>query len=269
MTYYNQSFDAPELTFISKPEVLSEELKVSDLSNPYLLLKYRPSCECGKDFRSSGKDKAEQQIVKHISYKKYADCKPVVEELDYSGLIPSVNTVDQIAGSDANWTRNQKLKDKIAVAKSHNDLKLDSELREIYGVHIMDDGRMWKMNIGSEFIPSKAPTVLDGFQIKQGINLKVTVIEKSKPRYVTSKSGSELTVCEAKVSDATGSITLTLWNEQVSTMNVGDKLIIKNAYAKEGQYYAGRGIGYATRIELGLYKNATVVEVIKASPIVA
>ena len=81
MTFY-QNDDFPEFTFVSNPDVLNENLTGIDLSNPYLLLKYRPTCECGKEFRSSGKDKAEAQLIKHTSYKKYANCKPVVEELD-------------------------------------------------------------------------------------------------------------------------------------------------------------------------------------------
>ena len=39
-------------------------------------------------------------------------------------------------------------------------------------------------------------------------------------------------VADATLKDETGKITLTLWNEQVSKVMVGDKIKIENGYAK-------------------------------------
>jgi replication factor A1 len=39
-------------------------------------------------------------------------------------------------------------------------------------------------------------------------------------------------VANATLKDETGSITLTLWNEQISQIKVGDKVKIENGYAK-------------------------------------
>jgi replication factor A1 len=65
------------------------------------------------------------------------------------------------------------------------------------------------------------------------INIEAEVIEKSYAREVRSKFGYRpLMVADATIKDETGKITLTLWNEQVSQVMVGDKIKIENGYAK-------------------------------------
>ena len=65
------------------------------------------------------------------------------------------------------------------------------------------------------------------------INIEAEVIEKSYAREVRSKFGYRpLMVADATLKDDTGKITLTLWNEQVSQVMVGDKVKIENGYAK-------------------------------------
>jgi len=72
-------------------------------------------------------------------------------------------------------------------------------------------------------------------QPKQGkVDITVTVMEKGEPR-TFSKFNSQGQVCNAKVQDDSGSITLSLWNEQVSTVDVGDIIQIKNGYVSEWQ----------------------------------
>ena len=72
-------------------------------------------------------------------------------------------------------------------------------------------------------------------QPKQGkIEIEVEVIEKDEPREFT-KFGSVGKVCNAKVKDETGEIKLTLWNDQVDQVQVGDKLKIINGYVSEYQ----------------------------------
>jgi replication factor A1 len=72
--------------------------------------------------------------------------------------------------------------------------------------------------------------------IKEGdneINVEAEVTEKSYAREVRSKYGHRpLMVADATIKDETGSITLTLWNEQISQVMVGDKVKIENGYAK-------------------------------------
>lgn len=72
-------------------------------------------------------------------------------------------------------------------------------------------------------------------QPKQGkVDITVTVAEKGESR-TFSKFNSQGRVCNAKVQDDSGSITLSLWNEQVDQVNVGDTIQIKNGYVSEWQ----------------------------------
>lgn len=72
--------------------------------------------------------------------------------------------------------------------------------------------------------------------IKEGnneINIEGEITEKSYAREVRSKFGYRvLMVADATLKDETGIITLTLWNEQVRQVNVGDRIKIENGYAK-------------------------------------
>ena len=72
--------------------------------------------------------------------------------------------------------------------------------------------------------------------IKEGdseINVEGEIVEKSYAREVRSKYGYHpLIVADATLKDESGKITLTLWNEQVSQVMVGDKIKIENGYAK-------------------------------------
>ncbi|MEJ2271920.1 MAG: OB-fold nucleic acid binding domain-containing protein [Candidatus Bathyarchaeota archaeon] len=71
--------------------------------------------------------------------------------------------------------------------------------------------------------------------IKEGdsdVNIEAEVTEKSYAREVRSKYGRILMVADATLKDETGIITLTLWNDQVRQVNVGDKVKIEKGYAK-------------------------------------
>ena len=71
--------------------------------------------------------------------------------------------------------------------------------------------------------------------IKSGdneINIEAEVTEKSYAREVHSRYGRILMVADATLKDDSGKITLTLWNEQVRQVSVGDKIKIENGYAK-------------------------------------
>src|SRR3989344_9401423 len=70
---------------------------------------------------------------------------------------------------------------------------------------------------------------------RQGnVEIAGIIIDKSSPREF-NKSGSQGRVCNAKLKDDSGQITLSLWNEQVDQVKVGDKIQIKNGYVSEWQ----------------------------------
>ena len=63
------------------------------------------------------------------------------------------------------------------------------------------------------------------------VEVEAQVTEKGDPREVTSRYKDETyTVADAVVADETGSIKLTLWNEQIDQVNVNDKIKIENGY---------------------------------------
>jgi replication factor A1 len=63
------------------------------------------------------------------------------------------------------------------------------------------------------------------------VDVQAQVVEKGDPREVRSKFKDETyRIVDAVVADETGSIKLTLWNEQADMVNVGDKIKIENGY---------------------------------------
>lgn len=57
------------------------------------------------------------------------------------------------------------------------------------------------------------------------------VIEKSETREVRSRFGDKTyNVATAIIEDETGTIKLTLWNEQINQVNVNDKIKVENGY---------------------------------------
>ena len=64
------------------------------------------------------------------------------------------------------------------------------------------------------------------------VDIVADVVSKGEPR-TFDKFGKQGRVCDAQIKDATGEVKLTLWNDQVDQVNVGDKVHITNGYADE------------------------------------
>jgi replication factor A1 len=63
------------------------------------------------------------------------------------------------------------------------------------------------------------------------VAVEAKVVEKGDPREVRSRFRDETyRIVDAVVADETGSIKLTLWNEQIDLVNVGDNIKIDNGY---------------------------------------
>ncbi|MBI2124981.1 DNA-binding protein [Candidatus Woesearchaeota archaeon] len=70
-------------------------------------------------------------------------------------------------------------------------------------------------------------------QVNQGkVDLVLEVLEKEEPR-TFEKFGKSGRVCNAKVKDDTGSVTLTLWNDDVDKLKVGDTIHLQNGWCSE------------------------------------
>lgn len=89
-------------------------------------------------------------------------------------------------------------------------------------------------------------------QIRQGkVEITVEVTEVSEAREF-EKFGRKGRVANAKVKDATGEITLSLWNEQVDLVKPGQTIRIINGYVSE---YQGE-----PQLTAGRYGKLEVVE---------
>ncbi|MBI4440656.1 DNA-binding protein [Candidatus Woesearchaeota archaeon] len=72
-------------------------------------------------------------------------------------------------------------------------------------------------------------------QSNQGkVDVTVEVVSKDSIR-TFSKFGKDGRVCNAIVKDDSGQVKLTLWNDEVDAINVGDIVQITNGYVKEWQ----------------------------------
>jgi len=66
------------------------------------------------------------------------------------------------------------------------------------------------------------------------VNIEVTIVSVEEPR-VFNKFGRELKVANALVSDDSGTMKMTLWNDEVEKVKVGDKVKITNGFINEFQ----------------------------------
>jgi replication factor A1 len=65
----------------------------------------------------------------------------------------------------------------------------------------------------------------------KNVSIEAKVIEKSDPREVMSRFKDETyKVATAIIADETGSIKLTLWNDQINQVNINDKVKVEKGY---------------------------------------
>lgn len=64
------------------------------------------------------------------------------------------------------------------------------------------------------------------------VNLELEVRSLEEPR-TFNKFGKEGRVCNAIVADASGEVTLTLWNDDVDKIKAGDKIKLENGWCSE------------------------------------
>jgi len=57
-------------------------------------------------------------------------------------------------------------------------------------------------------------------------------------------------VCNAKIKDDSGEITLTLWNDEIEKVNVGNKIKIFNGYVNEWQGILQLTVGKFGKLEI-------------------
>lgn len=81
------------------------------------------------------------------------------------------------------------------------------------------------------------------------IDLVLQVVDKEEPRSF-EKFGKQGRVCNAKVKDETGEVKMTLWNDDIEKVNVGDKIHLKNGWCSEYQGERQLSAGKFGKIEI-------------------
>lgn len=71
---------------------------------------------------------------------------------------------------------------------------------------------------------------LKGEQSK--VDVEGEIVEKGDVRTVNLRAGGTSNVADCTIRDDSGSIKLTLWGEQINSVDVGDRVRIENGYTK-------------------------------------
>lgn len=98
-----------------------------------------------------------------------------------------------------------------------------------------------------------------------GVNVEFDVIEKGDVREF-NKFGRSGRVCTAVVKDESGQVKLTLWNEDVDKINVGDRVKLTEGYVSEYQGEMQLTTGRSGKLEI-IGKAAEDAETKTAEPV--
>jgi len=94
----------------------------------------------------------------------------------------------------------------------------------------------------------------------KNVCFKAVVVKKSEVRAVTSRDGVPLLVCSVTLSDGTGEIPLSIWNNQIGTISEGDRVEVHDARVRS----------FRGQIQLALRRKTgrlTILEGAKKPPI--
>ena len=79
-------------------------------------------------------------------------------------------------------------------------------------------------------------TIAEAKKMRSGINVKAEVKSKGETRNVNLRTGGTIDVCDAIIADGDNEenqIKLTLWGDDIKTVNVGNTVAIINGYTSE------------------------------------
>lgn len=65
------------------------------------------------------------------------------------------------------------------------------------------------------------------------VSIKATVEQKEEPREVVTKFGKRVSVATVVLRDDSGTINMSLWGDDISTVSVGDVIELTNGYVSE------------------------------------
>ena len=83
------------------------------------------------------------------------------------------------------------------------------------------------------------------------VTIRARVINKSDPREVTTRYGAR-NVADVTLGDESGKISMSLWGDDINTVNIGDTIEVSNGYVNE---FRGN-----PQLNSGKFGKITVVE---------
>ena len=83
----------------------------------------------------------------------------------------------------------------------------------------------------------------------RGVDIRVRVINVGNIRTVTTKNGIQHSVVDSLVGDRTGTISLTLWDDQTTLISEDDLIDIANGYVNKFKGWLTLNIGKYGRVE--------------------
>jgi len=120
--------------------------------------------------------------------------------------------------------------------------------KDIRFEHWMDTDKIRKQ-IAKQNPAEPTSTLIKDLRIgMKKVNLDAQVIEVPKPQMVHTQFGNSALLTNAWIEDETGKIKLSLWDQQVNSINTGDTIQIKNATVA----------AFKGEPQLRLGKNATI-----------
>ena len=66
----------------------------------------------------------------------------------------------------------------------------------------------------------------------RGVSIEGTKASLTEPRTVNLRAGGTAQVADAVISDETGTIKLSLWDDQINMVKQGDRISIENGYTQ-------------------------------------
>lgn len=75
------------------------------------------------------------------------------------------------------------------------------------------------------------------------VSVTAEVVDIQPIREVTTKTGQKMRVANSTIKDDSGSITLTLWNDDIDKVSVGDTVLVENGYVSAYQGAPQLGTG--------------------------
>jgi replication factor A1 len=81
------------------------------------------------------------------------------------------------------------------------------------------------------------------------VNLTASIDSISEPRTVNLRAGGTAQVADAIISDETGNIKLSLWDDQIKSVKQGDMISIENGYTQSFRGENSLSIGRYGRLK--------------------